>query len=333
MGESNKLLKWLFQLVLGLLAFAVPFEAAQAQGAPFNCDVVFYQMRNAGGQSQLVKFSSVGPTVTPTGVYGALQPTTLNAIGYNPVDNYIYGLSSAAGAPTLYRIGTTGYQLVGTIANSLPGGTSLAAFTPTAGVFDAGGRYYFAGQGAGIVPAAIFRVDSIPATGGLQVSHQYNLTPTLITNVGDFDFNGAGGPAGLLLGTAGYEHHRFTLTPSGSNPAQGTASVATSTLAFGGTVGAVGSAFYDAFAQKFYVFNNNNNDFWEITNPQTGVNTAILTNAALYVGPPAFPGPFTPTDGTSCPISGTRIADLAISKSSNTTTCCKLSCSDTCVYL
>jgi uncharacterized repeat protein (TIGR01451 family) len=304
--------------LLRLTWFLLPACAlAQTAGAPFTCDVVFYQVRNTAPNSLVVKFASVNSTVTPTAVYTTVKGTQLNALGYNPVDNYMYGLIGTGGTPQLYRVGQTGYELVGTIANSLPGGTSLAAFTPTAGVFDAGGRYYFAGQGGGnLTPAAIFRVDSIPLTGAPQVAHQYNLSPAVVTNFGDFDFNGAGGPDGLLLGAVNTVHYRTTLSQNGSNPALGTASVVATTLAAGGDVGAVGSAFYDAFASRFYVFNNNTNAFWEIVNPQVGIPSAVLTNAAPYpaTATPAFPGPYTPTDGTSCPISGSRVADLSITK-------------------
>lgn len=308
---------WLLALAAIVSGFS-PAAHAEPPGPPFNCDVVFYQMRNTGGNSQLVKFASVGATITPTAVFTAVKGTTLNSIGYNPVDNFIYGIISSGTTPLLYRVGQTGYELVGTINNGLPGGFSVATFTPTAGVFDAAGRYYFAGQGGGnLAPAAIFRIDSIPIFGAPQISHQYNLSPGTIANFGDFDFNGAGGTNGLLLGTAQTNHYRITLAPSGTNPAQGTAFAVVTPLGGGGDVGGVGSAFYDAFTGQFYVFNNTNNDFWRIDNPQIGTPQAVLTQAASYVGPPAFPGPYTPTDGTSCPISGTRRADLSITKTDN----------------
>ena len=302
------------------MAFLIATPQAMAQGSPFNCDVVFYQVKSKAGASQVVKFASVSSTVTPTGVYAGTQTTVMNSMGYNAVDNYLYGISAVTGIPTLYRIGSSGYQAVGTISNSLAGGLALdATFVPTAGVFDAAGRYYFAGQNTNIVPPAIFRVDAIPLSGALQVAHQYNLTPTVVVNVGDFDFNGAGGPNGLLLAATGTNHYRMTLIANSANPAQGTASVQVVPLATGpngNSVGAVGSAFYDAFAGRFYVFDNNASSFWEIQNPQVGTPTPILTLAPAYIGPSPFDTTtgVTPTDGTSCPISGNRVADLSISK-------------------
>lgn len=289
---------------------------AQIAGAPFTCDVVFYQMRNIGAQSLPIKFQAVSDTVTPTAVYTTIQGTPINSIGYNPVDNYIYGLRAAAVQPQLYRIGQSGYELVGTIQTTAVGGTAFtAAFTPTGAVFDAAGRFYFVGQGAGnITPPAIYRVDSIPLSGTVEVAHIYNLDTVPTVNFGDFDFNGAGGPAGLLLGSTGTNHYRLQLIPNGTTPALGTAAVTVSTIA---DVGAVGSAFYDAFTGRFFVFNNTNNDFWQITNPDFGVPGTVLTNAVVYSGPPAFGPNYSPTDGTSCPISGVRRADLGIVKSDN----------------
>ena len=312
------------QLVMLCVAIAaacfmmIPKVATAQAGAPFTCDVVFYQMRNSGANSLLVKFASVSATVTPTAAISAIQAININSIGYNPVDNYIYGLRQQTAAPQLYRIGQSGYELVGTISNSVPGGFDLnTTFVPTAGVFDAAGRYYFAGQPTNITPPAVFRVDLIPATGPISAVHQYNNVPTTIPNYGDFDFNGAGGPNGLLLAATGTTTYRIQLTANASTPGIGTASHTTNTIA---DVGGIGSAFYDAFTSKFYVFNNNNDDFWQIVNAESGIPSAVLTNAAAYPGPPAFAGPYTPTDGTSCPISGARVTDLSIQKSDGNVT-------------
>lgn len=313
-----------------LLTLVGVVPMAAAQGSPFNCDVVFYQVKNKGGVSQIVKFTSISATSTPTAVYPANQSTTINSMGYNAVDNYLYGLNANGNVnANLFRLGTTGYQDLGVISNSLAGGTSIdVTFTPTAGVFDAGGRYYFAGQGGtpnSITPTAIFRVDSIPVGGGgMQVAHQYNLSPASVINFGDFDFNGAGGPAGFLLGATGTNTYRITLQPNASNPALGTALVDVQPLATGpngNNTGGVGSAFYDAFAGKFYVFDNTNNDFWEILNPQTGTPSPAFTNAVPFIGLTPFDTltGVAPTDGTSCPISGVRKADLRITKTDNIT--------------
>jgi hypothetical protein len=90
----------LIRRLLALLALAcmlVPAAVnAQVAGAPFTCDVVFYQMRNVGNNSLPVKFAAVNATVTPTAVYTTVQGTPINSLGYNPVDNYMYGIRATA---------------------------------------------------------------------------------------------------------------------------------------------------------------------------------------------------------------------------------------------
>ena len=313
-----------FGLVLMLLAL-MPKNAAAQAGAPFTCDVVFYQMRNlnTGTGSLLIKFSAVSNSVTPTAATPAVNNTIeINSIGYNPVDNYIYGIRADSATNTVYRIGQSGYELVGTLTQTVPLGLSLAGFLPTAGVFDAAGRYYFAGQGAGnIAPAAVFRVDAMPVTGNVKVVHQYSNTPTTVVNYGDFDFNGAGGPNGLLLAATQTNTYRISLTANATTQGIGTASHEIVTFPAAASVGGVGSAFYDAFTGKFYVFDNNGaGTFWEILNPEVGTPSPVATAALAYTGPPVFAGPYSPTDGTSCPLSGTRRAELQITKSDPFTT-------------
>ncbi|NJS36126.1 MAG: DUF11 domain-containing protein [Brachymonas sp.] len=304
------------------------FSPAKAQGSPFTCDVVFYQVRNPNSslttQSQIFSYLSISNSVSPTPVYGTPPVGRLNALGYNPVDNYMYALSSGGNVGVqLIRIGQGGYQTVGAILDNT-GAAFPNGFSPTAGAFDAAGRYYFSGQGTSngvagsMEPNAIFRVDSIPLTGNMTAAQRYNFNVPNVMNFGDFDFNGAGGPAGLLLG-AGQQGtygnirtmHRITLQPAASGTV-GTASVSTTTIANAGFV-SIGSAFWDAFTSRFYVFDNDASTFWEILNPVTG------SPSAISVTVPAPGVPFTtntnPTDGTSCPISGVRVADLQIEKS------------------
>jgi uncharacterized repeat protein (TIGR01451 family) len=315
---------------------------AQVAGSPFTCDVVFYQVRNPGSSFQIFGYPSINSSLTPTAIYSADKTgLQLNALAYNPVDNYMYALQVGATPPTLYRIGQSGYELVGTIADT--NGAAITGYTqPTAGAFDAAGRYYFAGQGTtnalanSIAPNAIFRVDFIPITAGnMNAAHRYNFDVSSVMNTGDFDFNGAGGPAGLFLGASKQDSyggiptlHRIQLQPS-SSTLIGTASVSTLTLpgaptGVGVTGFSIGSAFWDAAANggvgRFYVFDNSSSTFWQITNPEVGSPSAT----ALTVPNPILPGGNIYTtgtsDGTSCPISGTRRADLQIVKSDSLVT-------------
>jgi uncharacterized repeat protein (TIGR01451 family) len=321
-----------FWLAFVLVTQALLSTSAFAQGSPFTCDVVFYQVRNPNSslttQSQIFGYLNINSSTTPSPVYGTPPVGRLNALGYNPVDNYMYALEAGAGVPRLYRLGQSGYQLVGDILDNT--GAAITGFTPTAGAFDAAGRYYFAGQGTSpsgvtvsLAPAAIFRIDRIPTTGNMTAAMRYNLNPQSVMNVGDFDFNGAGGPAGLLLGASRQvpygnipTMHRITLQPAASGTV-GTASVVTATIA-GATFGGIGSAFWDAFASKFYVFDNDASTFWEILNPVVGSPSAISVTVPAPLAP--FDANTNPTDGTSCPISGVRRADLQIEKNDFNTT-------------
>jgi hypothetical protein len=231
-------------------------KSSHAQGAPFTCDVVFYQVRNPAAPndtvSQIFGYLNINSSTSPNPVYVTPPTGRLNSLGYNPVDNYMYAIDSSgvAGAPRLFRVGQGGYQLVGQILDET-GAAFPAGFNPTAGAFDAAGRYYFAGQGttngvaSSIAPNAIYRVDFIPSTGNMTAAQRYNFNVPNVMNVGDFDFNGAGGPAGLLLGAsrqATYGNtptmHRITLQPAVSGNV-GTASVVTATIA-GATFGGIG---------------------------------------------------------------------------------------------
>jgi uncharacterized repeat protein (TIGR01451 family) len=329
------------KLLLGTaLISSAPLALAQIVGSPFTCDVVFYQVRNPGTAHQIFGYPTINSGLAPTAIYAADKAgLNLNALAYNPVDNYMYAIQTG-GTPNLYRIGQTGAELVGTILDTT--GNPITGYGQvTAGAFDAGGRYYFAGQGTtnglanSITPNAIFRVDSIPALGNITSAHQYNIDVPSMMNIGDFDFNGAGGPNGLLLGAgkqADYGNiptmHRITLQASPST-AIGTANVVTSTLA-GPPTGAggfsIGSAFWDAAANggvgRFYVFDNSTSTFWQVTNPETGAASATALAVPPPAGPTITPGFYTTgtSDGTSCPISGTRKADLQIVKSDSLVT-------------
>jgi uncharacterized repeat protein (TIGR01451 family) len=327
-----------FGLIVALLAWTSTPLHAQTAGAPFTCDVVFYQIRNDSSgttASNVFGFPVINNTVTPINVYSSDRTNVeLNAIGYNPVDNYMYGLANGVNPPTMYRIGQTGYELVGTIA-APPAGSLAGWGNPTAGAFDAGGRYYFAGQGTtngvanSIAPNAIYRVDAIPSTGNMTAAQQYNISIPNLLNLGDFDFNGAGGTSGLLLGASkqGGAYGdiptmvRITLAPSGTGV--GVANVVTSTLAGLTTATAfgIGSAFWDSAANgglgRFYVFDNGLARFWEIFNAESGSASASSLTVTFPSLAPWNTSTFgvSPTDGTSCPISGTRRADLAVVKS------------------
>jgi uncharacterized repeat protein (TIGR01451 family) len=304
---------WCIRLLLLLLAL-LPIRGFAQAGSPFGCDVVFYQVRSGAGQSLIIKYPAISGSVTPTAALPTALAPQLNAMGYNPLDNYLYAVES--GTANVYRIGSSGYTLVGSLVNTVPGGASMAGVNVSGGGFDGAGRYYFFSQSGAPTAEKIFRVDQFPVAGNVNVVHQYDIAGAALGNPGDIDFNGAGGPNGLLLAATGTRFLRIQLQANTTTPGIGTA---TNTEFVIPTVGTIGSAFYDAFASRFYVFNNGTNQFWEIVNPQTGTPTTALTSPPAYVGPPAVPGT-AQTDGTSCPLSGQRVTDLSIEKSDGNTT-------------
>lgn len=207
----------------------------------------------------------------------------MNAIGWSPIDLYIYGMSNGGGAgerPRIFRVGQTGEAFVGTVnvpaaISSLPGfpaAQNLSAdFTSTGAAIDAGGNYYFAGQGAGnISPSAIYRVnrvDSLPLNTAIPASTVYTIrdtsgNPATVVNLGDFTFDSGGGnPNGTLYGASGTTFYRFTLTDSANG--WGTATVVTQTIA---NVGGIGSAFFVDTTDQLYVYDNGTQIFAEVTN-------------------------------------------------------------------
>ena len=307
-----------------LLAMAGVFQqqAAFAQaGASFTCDSIFYQVRSNGTNTLLLKFATIGGT--PASVYPALLGVSLNALGYNSADNFMYAIQTGTQLPSLYRLGASGAEQVATL--STPPGTPAAlqltaGFVITAGAFDKAGRYYFAGQNTNIVPPAIYRVDNIPSgtgVGNIEVSQVYQLltpagVPADLINFGDFSFDElTAGPSGSLFGATQNIDVRIALTPSLSGTL-GTATFQTQTMVT--SVGGIGSAFYESVTDKFYVYNNGAENFYEVLNYASGTPNGSLITGTPYTGAPAIAG-VNATDGAGCGLSGVPpSADLSVVK-------------------
>lgn len=314
-----------------------------SQGLSFPCDTVFRQVRSSNSQYLLVQFPTVGSVpVASSPTTAAVRSLTsssgaaagMNAIGWSPIDGYIYGMANGGGTgerPRLFRVGTTGETFLGTV--TVPSSiTSLAGFpaaqnlttdfTSTGGTIDAGGNFYFAGQGGGnITPSAIYRVnrvDLLPASSTIPASTVYTIRDTAgnlatVTNMGDLSFGAGGGnPNGALYGATGTTFTKFTLTDSANG--WGTATVVTSTIA---TVGGIGSAFFDDTTGQLFVYDNTTQIFAEILNYSTSASRGGTTSG-VYSGSPAAPGSAA-TDGAGCANGGTPFnADLGVTKSYST---------------
>jgi uncharacterized repeat protein (TIGR01451 family) len=318
----NHSVRWISLAVLALHSMFAGSVMAQTSvtnaGPPFFCDARFYQIRtdntaNAAttNTTYLVRYPSLAAASTPDNPYGGTTviPLGLNALGFNPRDGYLYALGfGATDNRNLYRIGQLGVELVGTLP--LP---ASPTFVSTGAVFDAAGNFYFAGQGAaGIVPAAIFRVDNVPVTGvaTLAIAKQYNLTGNIpLANIGDFAFSRVSdGINGILYGGTGGNFSRITL-----NDAAATASVVT--VAVTPAVGGIGSAFFDRPTDRIVLFNNGASAFVAVTNFAAGAPASVSTTVAN----PTFIAPGfsnSATDGASCILAGDPPqADLSLRKS------------------
>ena len=299
-----------------------------AQGAALGCDENFYQTRAGTSGTALLRFTAANLSGggTATNVWGVLDATQVNGAGMNPVDGYIYGLKATGSRARLMRLGSTGVADLSTstatngsivthagttgntVATTL---TTTTAFTPTGGVFDTQGRFYFAGQSGGnIGPSAIYRIDNFTtdvdgSTAGLQigVAHVYTLSATL-TNVGDFAF----GPDGNLYGATATTLAQLRLVGT-------TAFVSAATIS---AVGGIGSAFFNNNGQ-FFVYDNGSGNLTQVLFtfgtgfPGTTSNPSVVTIA----GAAPIPSSTSSTDGISCI---TFTADMAIAKTNGTTT-------------
>lgn len=303
----------------------IPMHAKAQAGAPIFCDAQFYQTRlNTGGTgTRLLRYPTF--TSTPVNFYSGNNTTTtvpglgateLNGLGFNARDGYMYAISANTTGGTLgiYRLGASGGELVG----NLPGVSD--PWTATAGVFDKAGNYYFAGQATiggvpsnVISPSVIYRVDNIPTTGtfaGLTIARSYAINITPLLNFGDFAFSDTNeGVNGILYGTTNQgttnTHVRIQLNNAASTAAATTISFA------GGSIGGVGSAFYDQPSDIYYVFSNVNNSFYQISNFVSGTPAATTVSAALNA--PLTDNTGT-SDGTSCIFAGAQQGDIGVTK-------------------
>jgi uncharacterized repeat protein (TIGR01451 family) len=297
-----------------------------AQGAALGCGVDFYQTRSGGSAvdppigTSLLRFTAANLSGggMATNVWGVVDSDQINAIGLNPLstDSFIYGLIASGTTARLAKLGTTGAVDVGPIitdgttagvtgTTALPG-TPAVSFTPTAGVFDAIGRYYFAGQNGGISPPAIYRIDNLVpnGSGNIIVAQVYTLSATLV-NIGDFAF----GPDGNLYGATGTTLVQLAL-------AGNAATVTTKTIT---SVGGVGSAFFNN-AAEFFVYENGTGKLTQVlfSFGAAFASGAATTSAPVVItGTGSLPGTTASSDGASCI---TFNADLTVTKTNGTTT-------------
>jgi len=116
-------------------SWAAATMAGAAPGDPFTCNpgLVFLAQ---GVPTQLEALVDGPGTATFTNIGGTTAGLSYNSLGYNPVDNFLYAMTTSPPAGSLLRIDSTGAVTnLGPPAGGPPVGTNIGTFGPT-------GTYY-----------------------------------------------------------------------------------------------------------------------------------------------------------------------------------------------
>lgn len=112
------------------------FRNALPPAVPFTCDATLYLSQTTGSTGQLYTVNRASNPFT----YPTLGPSgpAINAVGYNPADNFLYGLRTESGDESrrLYRVDATGAHTDLGLVAGLPIATGGAYFS---GAFSAAG--------------------------------------------------------------------------------------------------------------------------------------------------------------------------------------------------
>ncbi len=250
---------------------------------PFTCSNLAYQVAGPLGQNSNLFSYNVS-----TGVRTLIAPlgTEVNAIGYNPVDNLIWGYNrntnqviriDATGATTNFTIPNLPVlpYFVGTV---LPGGYLV--------IGGGGGRYYT----VDINPARPTYLQLVDPTAGYVLDNTAPFGNAISNPQGfsDYAYNPATGLIqGIVDGDAASNPRRlFSLDPTTGVLTLGP------TATGGGNIGAENGAFGAVFVDAtgfLYAFGNESGKFFRI-NPSTGGTTLVSTST-----------PSENNDGASCP--------------------------------
>ena len=121
------------------------------------CDARMFLDSTAAGSTQLSLLNTSTSAIAYTPI-GAASTLTYDAIGYNPLDNYIYGVEYAGGGVgnELYRIGSDGsVQNLGLM--TLSTGGSFPNVNVAGGAFSPTGEFYVSSRETG----RLYRVDLV----------------------------------------------------------------------------------------------------------------------------------------------------------------------------
>lgn len=251
-------------LSLAICFFVAERAFAQTPTA-FTCQTgVSYVTKTAAAANTNTGLYSFNPT---TGVYTAiaepiLAGSTVNAAGYNPVDNFVWGAIGATNS--VIKIGSNGQTESFAV-------TGLPVATYEAGDIDAAGNLYlYSGSGT-----SIYKINLATPTPTLVTTFAYSAA----SNFGDFDVSPDGSTIRAIRGNSDL----VTITLSGT-----TASQVVTTMNIPASISY--NMFRDAGGNLF-AQNRTNGNFYLISAPHYNFAQQVQTGAG---------GVFN-SDGASCP--------------------------------
>jgi hypothetical protein len=237
--------------------------------AAFSCSSGFYQIAD-GSLYSIIPTTAQRAFIANTGL-------TINAIGYNTLDNYMYGIvRSGASNGNLVRIGVDGsINLLGVV----PWSPNVIA-----GDMDSSGNLWYIPSAGG---STIVRVN---VASRAQTS--YTLSDSDASETSDLVYIG-----GALYGihsisgrviripTSGFIGQTIPTTIYGNSPLSG--------LINAGPAPYQMTSSWTSSADRMYVFQSDSNAIYEILDYNT-------PNPSAEVRAPSSPGSYTNTDGASC---------------------------------
>lgn len=273
---SNKFIGLALALVLafvGLATVKVPTAnaaiAAPSNPYPFQCEAKFYQASNTG-------FYVYDPAVNQYTKPAGSATSSINGIGYNPIDGYLYGFSDSS---SLVRVSSDGkYQAAGTT-------TGVAASTT-------GGDFY-PGAGDNVLINATSRGDWTATNVATGVVSNFTATGTSWESA-DFAIKGNYG-----YGMKGTNLQIATFTPkNGATPASVNVQASVSVTNLESSPGSFGAAYIDTTGDAYF-FSNDSGKLYRLTAAQllaartnnTSPAATLITTANTLNAP---------NDGASC---------------------------------
>lgn len=246
---------------------AVTSSSAQT---PFVCDSTMYMTIGTGFPATYALYK-LNTAVYPASfdVVGSSTPTEINAIGYNPVDNFVYGISNGSITSDRYLIRIDAMGVFDTIGE-IPGLFGLG--TIYAGDFDNQGRLFVT---VDIVAGSAFmyRIDfsnpnSIITTVINLVNANFPLVPALI-NIPDFAYS----TDGKFWGKDNIGNRLISITVDGRVAAPGAIGSLPEITYYG--------SMYASSDGNIYGMGNDGTGIYQF-NKSTGSRTLITDNPALF---------------------------------------------------